>query len=48
MAVGGQTTNEAFWDASGQIQAAGSGGVAWVALNADYLVGVRQTPETKR
>ena len=47
VAVRGQTTNEAFWDASGRIQAAGSGGVARAAPNANNMVGVRWTPERK-
>jgi len=48
MVVRGQITNEAFWNASGRIQAAGSGGVATAAPNADNMVEVHQTPETKR
>jgi len=40
--------NEAFWDASRRIQAARSGGVARAAPNADNLVDIRRTPETKR
>jgi len=48
MAVGGQTTNEAFWDTSGRIQATGFGGVARAAPNVDNLLGVRRTLVKKR
>jgi len=40
--------NEVFWDVSGRIQEVGSGGVVRGAPNADNLVLVRWTQETKR
>jgi len=40
--------NKVFGDASGRIQAAGSGRVARAAPNAESLVGVCWTPEMKR
>jgi len=45
MAGGGKTRKDAFWDASGPIQANGSG---TGAPNVDNSGGVRPTPETTR